>query len=248
MTSNSDKTVLLLGASSDIARSTAKVFAAQGYALQLAGRDIDALRREADDLAARTGAAVTVHGLDITANDTFDGFVTGLPTTPRVVVCAIGLLGDQGQAEKDPVHAAVVLRTNFEGPALLLSILANRLQAGGGGTIVGISSVAGDRGRGSNYVYGSAKAGFTAFLSGLRNRLSSHGVHVVTVKPGFVRTRMTAGLSLPKPLTAEPEMVGRAIYEAVLKRRDEIYVMGRWWLVMTIIRAIPESIFKTLRL
>jgi NAD(P)-dependent dehydrogenase (short-subunit alcohol dehydrogenase family) len=114
---------------------------------------------------------------------------------------------------------------------------------------VGVSSVAGDRGRGSNYIYGAAKAGFTAFLSGLRNRLAPAGIRVVTVKPGFVRTRMTAGMKLPPLLTAEPQEVGNAIFAAAEKRgRDVIYVRPIWRVVMTVIGLIPERIFKRLRL
>ena len=118
------------------------------------------------------------------------------------------------------------------------------MSPGGSGCLVGISSVAGDRGRASNYVYGSAKAGFTAFLSGLRNRLAKQNVHVVTVKPGFVNTSMTEGMDLPAKLTAEPEEVANAIVKSVEKSRDIIYVRPVWQLVMAIIRNIPERIFK----
>jgi short-subunit dehydrogenase len=111
-----------------------------------------------------------------------------------------------------------------------------------------VSSVAGDRGRASNYVYGAAKAGFTAHLSGLRNRLAPLGVRVVTVKPGFVRTRMTAGMRLPPVLTAEADQVGRAIFAAAMGRGDVVYVPGLWRVVMAVIRAIPEPIFKRLKL
>jgi len=115
------------------------------------------------------------------------------------------------------------------------------MAARGTGTIVGISSVAGDRGRATNYVYGSAKAGFTAFLSGLRNRLATRGVHVLTVKPGFVRTKMTEGMKLPPALTAEPQEVARRIYRAAeVKKADAIYVRPVWRLVMTIICAFPK--------
>jgi short-subunit dehydrogenase len=122
--------------------------------------------------------------------------------------------------------------------------LANRFVQRGSGTIVGVSSVAGDRGRASNYVYGSAKAGFTAFLSGLRNRLARQGVHVLTVKPGFVRTRMTRGMKLPGALTADPVLVGREIYAAAITRKDVVYVYPSWRLIMGIIKMVPEGIFK----
>ena len=138
---------------------------------------------------------------------------------------------------------------NFEGPGLLLGFFAGQMAKRGTGTIVGISSVAGDRGRATNYVYGSAKAGFTAFLSGLRNRLASRGVHVLTVKPGFVRTKMTEGMKLPPPLTAEPEEVARRVYRAAeVKKTDLIYVRPAWRLIMAIIRNIPEARFKRMKL
>ena len=140
------------------------------------------------------------------------------------------------------------MRTNYVGPALLMGALAERFEQRGSGVLVGVSSVAGERGRASNYVYGSAKAGLTAFLSGLRNRLAHSGVHVVTVKPGFVRTRMTDGMDLPAWLTAKPQEVAKAVVQAIRRRRDVIYVYRLWRLLMLIIRAIPEPMFKRLRL
>ena len=137
-----------------------------------------------------------------------------------------------------------MMRSNYEGPAQILGLFAERMAAAGGGTLVGVSSVAGDRGRASNYVYGSAKAGFTAFLSGLRNRLAKQGVHVLTVKPGFVATRMTEGMDTPKPLTAAPDEVGEAVFRAVERGRDVIYVRPVWAGVMGVIRALPERVFK----
>lgn len=236
--------LLVLGGASDIGRATATAFAAKGWRVQLAGRDLPTLQREADDISARTGASVSVHQFDVLNLASFAAFVDELPVLPDTVVCVIGLLGEQKRAESDLDHAALVMRSNYEGPALILGVFANQL-LDRGGTIVGVSSVAGERGRASNYVYGSAKAGFTAFLSGLRNRLAKHGVHVVTVKPGFVRTRMTAGMKLPGALTAEPTAVGEAIFRAVATRRDVIYVKYPWKVIMTVIKSIPEVYFKT---
>jgi short-subunit dehydrogenase len=136
------------------------------------------------------------------------------------------------------------VRTNYEGPALLTGLLANRFAQRGSGTIVGLSSVAGERGRASNYTYGSAKAGYTAFLSGLRNRLAAHGVHVITVLPGFMATRMTEGMELPKRLTASPQAAAQAVFTAVSKKRDVIFIKPVWRMIMVIIRALPEAIFK----
>jgi short-subunit dehydrogenase len=127
-------------------------------------------------------------------------------------------------------------------------LLANGFEARGSGTLIGISSVAGDRGRATNYAYGAAKAGFTAWLSGLRNRLAKRGVHVMTVLPGFVETRMTAGMDLPAKLTAKPAEVADAIYRGTQSGRNVIYVKPVWALIMAIIRNIPERVFKRLKL
>jgi short-subunit dehydrogenase len=140
------------------------------------------------------------------------------------------------------------MRSNYEGPANVMALLANRFVDRGSGTLVGISSVAGERGRATNYVYGSAKAGFTAFLSGLRNRLAKQGVHVVTVLPGFVATQMTDGMDLPAKLTAQPREVAEATARTVAQKKDIIYVRPAWWLVMMIIRNLPEKVFKRMKI
>lgn len=243
------KSLLVVGGSSDIARATALAFARNGWNVTLAGRDLDVLTASAADLELRApGSTVAAARLDILDTAAFAPFLDALPVLPDAVLSAVGLLGDQTQAERDPAHAERILRSNFEGPSLFLGLVAERFEARGAGTIVGISSVAGERGRASNYVYGAAKAGFTAFLSGLRNRLAGRGVQVLTVKPGFVRTRMTEGMKLPRALTAEPQELGEAIFRAVARGRDVIYVRPVWRLVMAIIRAIPEPVFKKTKL
>ncbi len=236
--------VLLLGARSDIARATARAFAAEGHPIHLAARNVAQMQADKTDLEVRYGVEVSLHEFDALDIDGHDAFVDGLPALPEIAICAVGAMGEQSESEASAPAAAAVLRANFEGPALALGVLAQRFADRGSGTLVGISSVAGDRGRASNYVYGSAKAGFTAFLSGLRNRLVGKNVHVVTVLPGFVATAMTEGLDLPEKLTAEPSEVGEAIVKAVRKSRNIIYVRPVWWLIMAIIRSIPEAIFK----
>ena len=144
--------------------------------------------------------------------------------------------------------AARILHTNYTGAVSILNIVATDYMERKSGTIVGISSVAGDRGRGSNFLYGSAKAGFTAYLSGLRNLLFRSGVTVITVKPGFTATKMTAHLNLPPLLTASPEQVGTAVVRAIQARKNTIYVKGLWKWLMLIIRNIPENIFKKMNL
>ena len=247
MTSTS-KTLLVLGGTSDIGRATAQAFADQGWQIQLAGRDLAALRREADHLSTACDVEVTIHAFDVLDIESFSRFADGLPKLPDTVVCVVGLNGDQSRAETDLGHATAIMRSNYEGPSLILGIFVNRFLARSSGTIVGVSSVAGDRGRQSNYVYGSAKAGFTAFLSGLRNRTAKHGIHVVTVKPGYVRTKMTEGMRLPGALTASPSEVGYAIWQAVHRGVSVVYVRSIWRLIMAIIRAIPEPVFRKLRL
>ena len=242
------RTALVLGARSDIARACARQFAQDGYAVILAARDPAALEAEVTDLSLRArhpARAVAFDALDI---DSFAGFAEGLGVLPDVVLCAVGFMGEQAESQADPAAAVRVIRSNFEGPALILGLFAEAMEARGSGTLVGISSVAGERGRASNYVYGAAKAGFTAFLSGLRNRLSGRGVQVITVLPGFVATRMTEGMDLPARLTAQPEEVAQAISRAIAGRRDVVWVRPVWRLVMTIIRGLPEFVFKRTKL
>lgn len=240
--------VLILGGTSDIGLAIARRFAVAGHPVQLAARRPDDLAEDSADIAVRHAVAVSRHAYDALDAAALPAFLAGLPELPEVVVAAVGLLGDQPSDQHDGAAAALVMRTNFEGPALALAAFADAFEARGSGTLVGISSVAGDRGRASNYVYGAAKAGFTAFLSGLRNRLARTGVHVVTVKPGFVRTRMTAAMTLPARLTAEPSEVAEAVHRAVLRRRDVVYVRPIWRLVMLVITAIPEAVFKKTRI
>jgi hypothetical protein len=243
-----EKTLLVVGGTSDIGRATALHYANKGWRILLSGRDAEALRREVSNITTRTGVAVSDHVLDIFQTGQFRLFIDELADLPDAVVCAVGVLGDQRRAEIDPEYAATVMRANYEGPSLFLGLIAERFAARGRGTIIGISSVAGDRGRASNYVYGSAKAGLTTFLSGLRNRMARMKVQVITVKPGFVRTRMTEGMKLPAALTAEPAEVAAAIYAAHQRGRDVVYIRPVWRAVMAIIRLIPEFVFKKTRL
>ncbi len=240
--------VLILGGRSDIGLAIAHAFAAEGHPIWLAARGVETLAENRADLALRYGVEVSLVEFDALDTGGHGAFLDGLPALPEVAVCAVGLLGEQAQDEKTPAQAIRVMRTNFEGPAAILAELANRFEARGSGAIVGISSVAGERGRATNYIYGAAKAGFTAYLSGLRNRLARAGVQVLTVLPGFVATRMTAELDLPAKLTAQPDEVGRAVVRAVKTKRNVIYVKPIWQLVMAVIRAIPEPIFMRMKL
>lgn len=248
MSVSDTRPVLIVGAASDIGRAISLAYAAGGRSLVLAARRPERLERDAEDLRIRHRVPVQVTGFDILDAASHAALLDGLPELPATVVSVVGLLGEQPFSAADPDAAETVMRTNYLAPALFLGEVANRMERRGSGTIVGVSSVAGDRGRASNYIYGSAKAGFTAFLSGLRNRLAATGVHVITVKPGFVDTKMTEGMKLPPLLTAQPGEVGRAVLAAEQRRRNVIYVRPVWSPVMTVIRLIPERVFKKLRL
>lgn len=236
--------ILIIGAGSDIAKSLAREYAAAGNSLYLAGRNTDRIESLANDLRIRHGVEVLVQELDVLATESHEVFFNTLPALPTGIIAVAGYLGDQKIAEHDFGETRKIIDTNFTGIVSLLNIGANRLQAAGRGFIIGISSVAGDRGRKSNYIYGSSKAALTTYLSGLRNRLCDSNVHVMTVKPGFVETRMTAGMKLPRALTAQPEQVARDIFRAQQKRRSVIYTRGIWRLIMLVILHIPENIFK----
>lgn len=231
-----------------MARAIAGRFCADGWDVLLAGRNRNRVEREALDLGTRYQKNVPALVFDACRPDTHAEFWKTLPCLPDAVLCAVGLLGDQERARHDGQLAQEILQSNFTGLVSILGLAADSFENRGHGTIIGISSVAGDRGRGSNYVYGSAKAGFSAFLSGLRNRLSGTGVHVLTVKPGFVSTRMTRDIHLPPLLTASPGQVANAVARAVARKRDIIYVKRCWRIIMAVIRLIPEGIFKKLRL
>lgn len=242
--------VLILGATSAIARGCAKALAARGHALYLAGRQRDELKRLAADLEIRYGVRVEVGRFDVLATKQHAAFLQGVEESLgglQGVVCAIGELGSPERDARDPDAIARLIQTNFAGSASILTHCANRLESHGSGFIVGLTSVAGDRGRQSNYSYGAAKGGLSLFLQGLRNRLFDTGVRVITVKPGFVDTAMTFGLP-GLFLVADPDTVGRRIVRALDGRVDVIYVPWFWRFILLIIRAIPESLFKRLKL
>lgn len=241
---------LILGASSDMARAFARKLAEAGTDLVLAAIDVKEVEADAADLRIRHGIDVKLVPLNILDRKSRDSLMKGLGDGVGLVALFVGILGDQASAEKDQDAAKLILDVNFTGSALMLNEAAVYLQRQTmeRRSIVALSSVAGDRGRQSNYLYGSAKAGLTAYLSGLRNRLAKEGIQVLTVKPGFVRTSMTAGMKLPAPITASAEQVVNDIYRALASRKDVLYTLWMWRFIMLIIRHIPEAIFKKLKL
>jgi decaprenylphospho-beta-D-erythro-pentofuranosid-2-ulose 2-reductase len=237
--------VLIIGARSDIGRALARRYAAAHCAIILAARRARDLESDRADLEIRHGVRASIVECDVTDPDP-DHFFATLPEPPGTIVMVAGLLGNQAESAADSALASKVMATNYCGPALFLLAGARLLAKRGDGCIIGISSVAGDRGRATNFIYGSAKAGLTAFLSGLRNSLAKSGVRVITVKPGFVATEMTAGMKLPKLLTAQPDEVASAILRAQQRGTDIVYVRPVWRLIMLVISLIPEAVFKRL--
>jgi short-subunit dehydrogenase len=236
--------VLIVGATSDIAKATARVYAKNGNDLYLTARHMADLEDFAIDIRVRTQRVVKVFELDILNYGSHQCFYNQLDEKPLGVISAVGLLGDQDKAQSDFEHAKKIMNTNYTGVVSLFNIIADDFEQRRSGFIVGISSVAGDRGRKSNYIYGSAKAALSAYLSGLRNRLHEANVHVLTVKPGFVATKMTADMDLPEKLTAQPDDVAKAIFHAQKNNTNVLYIKWIWYWVMLVIKAIPEWKFK----
>lgn len=242
--------VLIIGATSAIAQETAKRFAEGGDQLFLAGRNPEKLNALVADLRVRGADKVASMALNLNDFDRHLYLINmasealgGLDT----VLIAHGTLSDQKACEQDFQVALKEYYTNFLSVVSLLTLLANRFEAQGYGCLAVISSVAGDRGRQSNYFYGSAKGGLSVFLQGLRNRLASRGVQVLTIKPGFVDTPMTTGFK-KGTLWVGPNIIAAGIHRSIRRHSDEVYLPWFWWVIMTIIKAIPERIFKHLKL
>lgn len=240
--------VLIIGAKSDIAKATARVYANHGYDLYLAARNCEEFKPFATDLHLRTQRTIKAIELDILDFNNHQKFYDQLEEKPVGTISAVGYLGDQQTAENDFNEVKQILDTNYTGIVSLHNIIANDFEKRKSGWIVVISSVAGDRGRKSNYIYGSAKAALTAYLSGLRNRLFDSGVFVLTVKPGFVDTKMTEDIDLLPKLTAQPLEVAADIYKAQQKKKDVIYTKWIWKYIMLIIKCIPEWKFKKMNI
>ena len=242
--------VVIFGATSAIAQAVARRLAARGARLHLVARDAAKLDAVRADLIARGAPAVTVGVADLDILEGHRGLVDEAERALSAIDAAIiaqGTLPAQAECEQDFALAAAALRTNFLAPASLAAHLANRFVARGAGTLVAIGSVAGDRGRASNYVYGTAKGALATFLQGLRARLHSRNVRVVTVKPGFVDTPMTAGFK-KGALWATPEAVARGIVKAMDRGTPEVYLPWFWGPIMFVIRHLPERIFVRLKI
>jgi decaprenylphospho-beta-D-erythro-pentofuranosid-2-ulose 2-reductase len=238
--------ILVIGATSAIAEHCARIWAGRGDALYLVARNEERLKTIAADLKVRGAANTHCHCMDLNDMgshaamlDAAEGAMGGVDT----VLIAHGTLSNQKACEQSVEETLTEINTNALSTIGLLTHIANRFETKQAGTIAVISSVAGDRGRASNYVYGSAKAMVTAFTSGLRQRLYKSNVAVVTIKPGFVDTPMTASFKKGR-LWAKPTAVAAKIVRAIDKRKDEVYVPAFWWVIMAVIKAIPIKLFK----
>lgn len=240
--------ILIIGAKSDIAKAIAIKYAENGYDLYLAARNSKELEAFAQDIHVRTDKNVECVDLDILDFASHQDFYSNLSEKPDGVVSAVGYLGDQNKSQIDFDETKTIIDTNYTGVVSLLNIVAADFESKKSGFIIGISSVAGDRGRMSNYTYGSAKAALSNYLSGLRNRLNAVGVKVLTIKPGFVATKMTEGMDLPAVLTAKPDQVADDVYKAQTTGKSIVYTKWFWRWIMLIIKSIPEWKFMSMKL
>lgn len=244
--------VLIVGATSAIAAATARHYAEQYRAsFYLVARNQSALDKLAQDLQVRSGKDVHTGVYDLLDEASYDKWVNeAFEKLGKIdlVLVAHGILGDQQECQQDIEAMKNVFVVNALSKMAVLTLVANKMEQQGDGAIAVISSVAGDRGRPSNYVYGSSKAAVSSFLQGLRARLSKSGVHVTTIKPGFVDTPMTADIEKSGPLWAQPEDIAKGIANAVDKRKNVVYLPWFWRIIMSIIVSIPEFIFKKLSL
>lgn len=245
------KKILIIGATSAIAMATARLFAAQKAEFFLVGRNIDKLQINADDLLARGASVAPIYSLDLNDFDAHPQMLEECFNTLGsidIVLIAHGTLPDQTICEQNVSVALQEFSSNGLSIIALLTLLANRMQAQGFGTLAVISSVAGDRGRPSNYLYGSAKAAVNTFCEGLRARLFKSGVHVLLIKPGFVDTPMTKDLSLPGLLVVKPQRVAKDIDKAIIQKKNVVYTPSFWCVIMLVIKNIPSFIYKRISL
>jgi decaprenylphospho-beta-D-erythro-pentofuranosid-2-ulose 2-reductase len=241
-------TVLILGAGSDIGMEIARKFASEKFDLQLAARRPQLLGPACSDLTIRYGIKVNTYAFDALKYGGHVEFFNSLSPVPDITVCVFGILDQESRAFNDWSVAERMINTNYTGAVSILNAAAKKYISRRNGTIIGISSVAGDRGRASKLIYASAKAAFTTYLSGLRNLCYREGVQVLTILPGFVNTKMTAQQSLPQLITAQPSEVAEIIYSAYLKKRNVVYIKWYWKYIMFIIKIIPEFQFKKMNL
>ena len=240
--------ILIIGAKSDIAKALTILFSENSYNIYLAARNVFEINDFAKNIMLKNLNIVKCIELDILDYRSHLSFYNSLKIRPICAISFVGYLGNQALAQTSFNETKKIIDTNFTGITSLLNIIANDYEKNKSGTIIGLSSVAGDRGRKSNYVYGSAKSAFSTFLSGLRARLHKSNIHVITVKPGFVLTKMTKHIKLPNYLTANPTDVAQDIFNAFKNKKNIIYSKWFWKWIMFVIKIIPEYLFKRIKL
>lgn len=244
-----NKYLLIIGGNSDIAKECAIEFAKHNFNLILTTRNKNKLEEFSKHLKNLYGIDIIIEELDILDFSYHLEFWNKVKNyNIEVVLISVGYLGNQELAEQNMEESLKIINTNYTALVNLINIISNDLKEKRNKTIIGISSVAGDRGRKSNYIYGSAKAGFSCYLDGLRHKLYNYNIHVITVKPGLVYTKMTSHLKLPKFLTTTPNKVAKDIYKAYLKKINTLYTPFFWKIIINIIKLIPENIFKKINL
>lgn len=239
------ETCLILGSNSDLGEAIAYKFAEEGYNIVLASRKItDYQSRLSTDLCIKKGIKATNVLFEGNELSNHSEFVDSLPVCPDIVISVFGYLGNHEYALNALEETLLIINSNYVAHVSILNIFANIMERRKKGTIIGISSVAGERGRGNNYIYGSAKAAFTQYLSGLRNRLSKSNVHVITVIPGYINTKMISHLKISPFLIVKPEIAAKSIFTAYMTKKNKIYISSIWRFIMYLIKIIPENIFK----
>tara|TARA_B100000287_G_scaffold409277_1_gene436473 strand:- start:367 stop:1101 length:735 start_codon:yes stop_codon:yes gene_type:complete len=237
--------VLIIGGNSDIGKAIAKEYAKKSFNLYLTHRNEKQLDEFCASLENRYGIKVFSVFLDVLDFNSHLAFYNALDPKPKGIVSTVGLLDDNDKSFKNFNSSLLSINTNYVGLVSLLNIASNQLiKDKARGFIIGVSSVAGERGRKSNFIYGSAKSGFTEYLSGLRSYLNPYGIKVLTILPGFVYTKMTEGLKLPRLLSTNPKLVAKKIVQAQSRQKDVIYISWFWKYIMIVIKILPEKIFK----
>ena len=240
--------ILVLGSNSDIAFAVASKFAKEGYNIYLASRNLIECQKNAYDISLRYDIETKILKFDALDFQSHEDVYNNLVIKPVGVILAFGFMANQNEAQNNFHLSKTMVETNYIGSISILEIISKDFEKRKSGFIVGISSVAGDRGRMSNYIYGSTKAAFTVYLAGLRHRLFKSNINVLTVKPGFVFTKMTEELNLPTLLTSTPSQVADSIYYSVNKNKSTIYVGRKWRFIMLIIIHLPNFLFNRTKL
>lgn len=241
--------MIIIGSNSDVAVAFVEKILKEGERfpmVYLLTSNENKTEKLAQHFFAKYGQQSEVINFDLTQENNFDKLNH---IDSELLFCAAGVLGkNTDEGLYDDWNTQKIVEVNYSKLIVLMNYFAQKFEAKGKGTIIGLSSVAGERGRQSNFIYGSAKAGFTAYLAGLRNYLYHKKIHVMTVIPGFMDTQMTADIETPKPLTAQPDQAATIIFKAYKKKKNVVYVTFLWWGIMMVIRNIPEFLFKKLKM